>query len=169
MTCLPHSDRIGSLLRLPNIMIQVRSSAPALAAWPFCAQATRRLDFRSPFSICLGHLSFTSLAVKSPNFNEMGSLFDIDYDPYGMDDSFYCFTSSPVTSPNANNPDKPFDPAPFFNSASFSDILIQFSGREIKAHRIFLCSRSAYFEKALSPDAQFKEQMQQINGVRRWN
>lgn len=52
--------------------------------------------------------------------------------------------------------DKPFDTAPYFNSASFSDILIRFSGREIKAHRIFLCSRSPYFQKAIGPGAQFK-------------
>ena len=42
-----------------------------------------------------------------------------------------------------------------YNSNSFSDITISFSGRKVKAHRIVLCGQSAYFDKLLNPDSGF--------------
>jgi hypothetical protein len=42
-----------------------------------------------------------------------------------------------------------------WNSARFSDLLIKFSGREIKAHRLVLCQASSYFDKLCGPDSQF--------------
>ena len=62
----------------------------------------------------------------------------------------------------AANMDQPFDAGVYFNSRSFSDVVIRFSGREIKAHRIFLCSKSPYFQKALGPDSNFKVSLMKI-------
>jgi len=45
--------------------------------------------------------------------------------------------------------------AKLWNSARFSDLLIKFSGREIKAHRLILCQGSAYFDKLCGPESQF--------------
>lgn len=52
--------------------------------------------------------------------------------------------------------DVPFEAEPYFNNPAFSDVEIRFSNRTILAHRIFLCSKSPYFQKALGPDSQFK-------------
>lgn len=45
--------------------------------------------------------------------------------------------------------------AKLWNSARFSDLLIKFSGREVKAHRLILCQAFAYFDKLCGPDSQF--------------
>jgi hypothetical protein len=42
-----------------------------------------------------------------------------------------------------------------WNSERFSDLVIKFSGREIKAHRLILCQASAYFDKLCGPDSHF--------------
>lgn len=55
----------------------------------------------------------------------------------------------------AKSSDEPFNPASHYNSATFSDVQVEFSGKVTKAHRIFLCSRSAYFQKALGPESKF--------------
>jgi hypothetical protein len=41
-----------------------------------------------------------------------------------------------------------------FNSFRFSDLLVKFSGREIKAHRFVLCELQ-YFDKLLGPESPF--------------
>lgn len=49
-----------------------------------------------------------------------------------------------------------FDSALHFNQDAFSDITIRFSGEEIKAHKIILCSKSKYFMRAFGPGSRFK-------------
>jgi hypothetical protein len=45
--------------------------------------------------------------------------------------------------------------AKFWNSSRFSDLLIKFSGREIKAHRLIICQSSVYFDKLCGPESPF--------------
>lgn len=45
--------------------------------------------------------------------------------------------------------------ANLWNSARFSDLLIKFSGREVRAHRLILCQGSTYFDKLCGPESPF--------------
>lgn len=45
--------------------------------------------------------------------------------------------------------------ANLWNSARFSDLLVKFSGREVKAHRLILCQGSVYFNKLCGPESPF--------------
>lgn len=47
------------------------------------------------------------------------------------------------------------DNSKLWNSARFSDLLIKFQDREIKAHRFVLCDSSAYFDKLCGPESPF--------------
>jgi hypothetical protein len=42
-----------------------------------------------------------------------------------------------------------------FNSAHYSDLIIKFSGREIRAHRFIVCESNRYFEKLCGLDSPF--------------
>jgi len=42
-----------------------------------------------------------------------------------------------------------------FDNARFSDLIIRFADREIKAHRFVLCEQSEYFNKLCGPDSPF--------------
>lgn len=45
--------------------------------------------------------------------------------------------------------------APFFNNSNFSDLTIKFSGREVKCHKIILCT-SEYFQELCGPSSRFE-------------
>jgi hypothetical protein len=45
--------------------------------------------------------------------------------------------------------------AKLYNNARFSDLLVKFSGRKIKVHRVIICHTSAYFDKLCGPESQF--------------
>jgi hypothetical protein len=42
-----------------------------------------------------------------------------------------------------------------FDNEKYSDLVIKFSDREIKAHRFVLCEQSTYFNKLCGPDSPF--------------
>lgn len=44
----------------------------------------------------------------------------------------------------------------FYDQNAFSDVVIKFGTKQIKAHKIILCTRSEYFKKAIGPDSSFK-------------
>lgn len=48
-----------------------------------------------------------------------------------------------------------FDGSAWYGNPRFSDVTIKFSGRELKAHKLVLCSRSKYFQRALGEDGAF--------------
>jgi hypothetical protein len=52
-----------------------------------------------------------------------------------------------------------------FNSCRFSDLLVKFSGREIKAHRFVLCELQ-YFDKLLGPESPFAVSVQMETQLR---
>lgn len=54
------------------------------------------------------------------------------------------------------------DPSKSWNSERFTDLLIKFSGREIRAHRLILCQSSTYFEKLCGPESQFAVRLVQM-------
>lgn len=43
-----------------------------------------------------------------------------------------------------------------FGEQAFSDVVIKYSGQELKAHKIILCTRSKYFESAFGEGGRFK-------------
>ncbi|CAK4032125.1 hypothetical protein SEPMUDRAFT_147200 [Lecanosticta acicola] len=43
-----------------------------------------------------------------------------------------------------------------FHDENYSDIVVQFSGKEIKCHKIILCTKSVYFRKLCGPGSSFK-------------
>ena len=47
-----------------------------------------------------------------------------------------------------------------YGSGTFSDILIKFSGREIKYHKVVLFQGSDYFKALCGPDSRFAESQQ---------
>ena len=49
-----------------------------------------------------------------------------------------------------------------FNNATFSDVTIRFSGREIKCHKLVLSLASDYFKALLDPDKAFAESKQAV-------
>lgn len=49
-----------------------------------------------------------------------------------------------------------------FDKEAFSDVTIRSSSRFFKAHKVILCSQSAYFTSLLGPDSKFAESRQSI-------
>ena len=49
-----------------------------------------------------------------------------------------------------------FKTANFFDNSAFSDVTIKYDGKEVKAHKMILCTRSKYFERMLGQGSQFK-------------
>lgn len=64
--------------------------------------------------------------------------------------------------------ERTFDAADFFGDPAFADVTIKFSGRELRAHKMILCTRSKYFEEALK-EGRFKVSDQPHSKSVVWN
>lgn len=52
--------------------------------------------------------------------------------------------------------ERPFKTKALYGDPRYSDITIKYSGREFKAHKVIICTRCKYFERALAEDGGFK-------------
>ena len=57
------------------------------------------------------------------------------------------------------NMESEFKTADFYGEPAFSDMTIKYSGKELKAHKIILCTRSKYFRQAFGEGGKFKVSM----------
>jgi len=61
----------------------------------------------------------------------------------------------PKDRPLSRAMERPLDMAKLFGEPAFADVAVKFSGRELKLHKVILCTRSKYFEKAFATDGHF--------------
>ncbi|KAK5116593.1 hypothetical protein LTR85_009218 [Meristemomyces frigidus] len=55
-----------------------------------------------------------------------------------------------------------FDVSSFFDQEAYSDIIIKYGTKQLKAHKMIICSKSDYFKKLCGPDSRFAESKKNI-------
>ena len=51
--------------------------------------------------------------------------------------------------------ERDLDTFELFRDPTFADVTVKFGKKELKLHKVILCTRSKYFERALRPGGQF--------------